>query len=238
MPEVSLAVAFVAGALSISSPCVLPLVPLYLAHLSGATMGEPGTSRGLVMRHATAFVVGFGVVFVLIGVSLGALGGVFIAYRPWLIRFGGVFMVATGLQMLGLIRLPWLGQTHRLSTGERQPGRISSSFLIGVSFAAGWMPCVGPILGAIFTLAVSAAAPARSGLLLGVYAAGLAVPFLTAALFLGSLNRRLVSVGGLFARACGGVMMVVGAFMLLGIYQQFFARVVASAPWTPWEPSL
>ena len=237
MVDVGLATAFLAGMLSISSPCVLPLVPLYLAHLTGVGTDQSMLSRRLVMRHAFAFVAGFAIIFVLLGVSLGALGGVFLAYRPWLIRFGGVFMVLMGLSLIGAINIPWLTRSHRVNLPSRTPGSISSSFLVGVGFASGWMPCVGPVLGAILTLAVGAADPMRSGVLLAAYAAGLGVPFLLAAFALGRFDRRLVKLGSQLSLGSGVVLMAVGVLMFLGIYQQFFARIVGLAPWTPWEPS-
>lgn len=240
MSEVGLFTAFLAGLLSISSPCVLPLFPLYLTHLAGTGKDGALPQRRLVMLNSLAFVVGFGLIFVLLGVSLGALGNIFVAYRDWLIRTGGLFMVAMGLHLLGVFRVPLLERTHRLAipgAGAR-PGQFSSSFLVGVSFAAGWMPCVGPVLGAILTLAISAADPVRSGALLSAYAAGLAVPFLLAAMALGHFNRPLRKFGTGLNLASGVVMTVVGALMFLGLYQQFFARVVGAAPWTPWEPGL
>ncbi|MBA2598810.1 MAG: cytochrome c biogenesis protein CcdA, partial [Chloroflexia bacterium] len=165
MGNVGLLAAFVAGALSISSPCVLPLLPIYLAHLAGVSAVGTAPGRREVLPHALAFVVGFGLVFVLLGVSLGALGGVFLAYRDWLVRAGGAFMVLMGLHLIGLLRLPFLEREHRITIrgAGTHPGRLSSSLLVGVGFAAGWTPCVGPVLGAIFTLAVSAADPMRSG---------------------------------------------------------------------------
>lgn len=187
MVDVGLLAAFVAGALSVLSPCVLPLLPLYLAHLAGVGPDGRLPGRRLVLAHASAFVIGFGLIFVLLGVSLGALGGVFLAYRPWLIRAGGAFMVVMGLDLIGLIQLPFLARPHSVPVPGAgvQGGRLSSSFLVGVGFAAGWMPCVDPILGAILTLAVSAAEPVRAGTLLAAYAAGLAVPFLVIAAALG-----------------------------------------------------
>jgi cytochrome c-type biogenesis protein len=238
--DIGLLAAFIAGALSISSPCVLPLLPLYLAHLAGTAPEGTLPERRVVIANALAFVVGFGVIFVLLGVSLGALGGVFIVYRDWLVRIGGAFMVVMGLHLIGLVRLPFLEREHRIAVpgAGANPGRLSSSFLIGVSFAAGWTPCAGPILGAIFTLAVSAADPVRSGTLFGAYAVGLAVPFLVTALALGSFTRRLGRVGAGINLGSGAVLTAVGGLMLLGIYQQVFARIVGLAPWTPWEPKL
>ena len=236
---VGLLAAFVAGALSISSPCVLPLVPLYLAHLAG--VGGPGQEpdRRTVLIHAFAFVIGFGAIFVLFGVSLGALGGVFLAYRDLTVRLGGVFMVVLGLQLVGLLHLPFLGGYHQLAIpGARTgTGRLSSSFLVGVSFAAGWTPCVGPVLGAILTLAVSAADPVASGQLLVAYTAGLAVPFLAAACAFGGMTRVLQRISGRVNLVSGVVLLAVGVLMISGLYQQLFARIVGMAPWTPWEPT-
>jgi cytochrome c-type biogenesis protein len=240
MADIGLLAAFLAGALSISSPCVLPLVPLYMAHLAGVGPDGRLPGRRVVLGHALAFVVGFGVLFVLLGVSLGALGGVFQIYRQWLIRAGGAFMILMGLHLVGLVRLPGLDREHRLAIpgAGAHPGRLSSSFLVGVSFAAGWMPCVGPVLGAILTLAISAADPLRSGVLLAAYAAGLAVPFLAAAMALGGCRRLLARAGAWLNPASAAVLTAVGVLMLLGIYQQAFARIVGAAPWTPWEPNL
>lgn len=240
MAEVGLFTAFVAGALSISSPCVLPLVPLYLAYLAGTGTDGALPRRGIVLAHALVFVSGFGLVFVLLGVSLGALGGVLLAYRPWLLRVGGMFMIVMGLHQLGLIQLRFLDRTHQvtLPRPKSHSGRFASSFLVGVGFATGWMPCVGPVLGAIFTLAVGAAEPGRSGALLAAYAAGLAVPFIGVALALGRFDRRLRKIGARLNVASGAVVTAVGMLMVLGLYQQFFARIVGLAPWTPWEPRL
>lgn len=246
--EVSLLAAFVAGVLSISSPCVLPLVPIYMAHLAGVTSG-PGLTpnRPRIMASAVAYVLGFSLVFVLLGVALGAAGGlvstaeVVARNRDLLVRLGGVLLVVLGAHQLGIVRLPWLASDHRLTGPGATDGRIASSFLVGVTFAAGWSPCVGPILGAILTMAAGQGDPVRAATLLTAYSAGLAVPFLAAAAAYGSspgLIRRLNRHLPLATSLSGGVMLAVGAIMLLGIYQQVFARIVALSPWTPWEPRL
>jgi cytochrome c-type biogenesis protein len=237
---VGLLAAFLAGALSISSPCVLPLVPLYLAHLAGVGGAGVEPDRRTVVGHALAFVVGFGAIFVLFGVSLGALGGVFLAYRDLLVRLGGAFMVVLGLQLVGLLRLPVLSGYHQMAIPGAKVGggSLSASFLVGVGFAAGWTPCVGPVLGAILTLAVSAADPVASGQLLLAYAAGMAVPFLVAAFAIGSLTGFLRRISGGVNVVSGAVLIAVGILMLTGLYQQLFARIVGLAPWTPLEPML
>jgi cytochrome c-type biogenesis protein len=156
-------------------------------------------------------------------------------------RIGGALLIVLGLHQLGIVRIPFLDRERRFSTERLPAGQVTSSFLVGVTFAAGWSPCVGPILGAILTMAAGQGSIERAALLLATYSSGLAVPFLGAAFAVGSapgimrgINRRLPLVTGL----SGGVMVAMGAIMTLGIYQQFFARLVAMSPWVPWEPSL
>jgi cytochrome c-type biogenesis protein len=246
--EVSLLAAMLAGVLSISSPCVLPLVPIYLAHLAGSSSRlNSGFDRRRVLPNAIAYVAGFSVVFISMGVALGAAGAlvssasVIASNRDWLSRLGGILLVILGLSYLGVIRLPFLDRNRRINTSHLPTGQITTSFLVGVTFAAGWSPCVGPILGAILTMAAGQGDIGRAALLLMAYSAGLAVPFLVAAFALGSypgivqsLNRRLPLLTGV----SGGLMVAIGAIMILGIYQQFFATLVAAAPWMPWEPQL
>jgi cytochrome c-type biogenesis protein len=245
-PDVSILAAFAAGIFSISSPCVLPLVPLYLAHIAGVSIGEYGPhARGRVLANATAYVLGFSLVFILLGVALGAAGAlvstasVVSSNRFWLIRLGGGLLVLLGLHQIGLITIPFLARERRLTIDQPSGGRLTSSFLIGVTFGAGWSPCVGPILGAILTMASSQGDINRAALLLTIYSVGLSIPFLAAALAFGSSQRiikRLNSKLHAVTSVSGAVMLAVGLVMILGIYQQFFARMIDIAPWTPWEP--
>jgi cytochrome c-type biogenesis protein len=246
--EVSFIAAFLAGVLSISSPCVLPLVPIFLAHLAGASAGGgDGIARRRVLPNAVAYVLGFSLVFIALGVALGAAGAlastasVVASNRDWLTRIGGALLIVLGFHQIGIVRIPWLDQERRFAADRLPAGQVTSSFLVGVTFAAGWSPCVGPILGAILTMAAGQGSIDRAALLLATYSAGLAIPFLLAAVAIGSaptiiraVNRRLPLVTGV----SGGLMVAMGAIMTLGIYQQFFARLVALSPWTPWEPAL
>src|SRR5215207_3493094 len=248
MGDVSFVAALVAGLLSFSSPCVLPLVPIFLAHLAGLTVEEAGSpGRPRLMAHALAYVLGFSLVFVAVGLAFGAAGALVetaslvAENRVWLVRIGGALLMLLGLQHLGLIDLPFLQRERRFDTDALPKGRLASSFLIGVTFGAGWSPCAGPILGGILTLAASQGDPERAGALLAVYAAGMGIPFLLAASAFGSapgilrrVNRRL----GAVTSVSGAIMVGMGAIMVLGIYQQFFARLVAAAPWMPWEPTV
>jgi cytochrome c-type biogenesis protein len=199
------------------------------------------------MSNAAAYVLGFSLVFIALGVALGAAGAlastasVVASNRGWLTRIGGALIVVLGLHQLGIIRIPFLDRERRIHPERLPAGQVTSSFLVGVTFAAGWSPCVGPILGAILTMAAGQGSVDRAAVLLATYSAGLAVPFLGAAIAFGSapgvirrINQRLPLVSGV----SGGVMVAMGAIMVLGIYQQFFARLVALSPWVPWEPAL
>jgi cytochrome c-type biogenesis protein len=246
-PDVSLLAAFAAGVLSISSPCVLPLIPLYLTHLAGVSGTESGVpARGRVLANATAYVLGFSAVFVLVGVALGAAGAlvstgsVVAEHRFWLVRIGGALLIFLGLHQIGLVRLPFLQRDHRLLPSRAPTGDVTSSFVVGASFGAGWSPCAGPILGAILTMAAGQGDPQRAAVLLTAYSIGLAVPFLVAALFGTSAGviRRLTPRLGALTTIAGSMMVAVGAIMILGIYEQIFVRLAAVVPWTPWEPTI
>jgi cytochrome c-type biogenesis protein len=160
--------------------------------------------------------------------------------RFWLVRIGGVVLMLLGLQQIGLITLPVLGRERRIQHFTQSTGSVTSSFLIGATFGAGWSPCVGPILGGILTMAAGQGDSAQAAWLLFAYSAGMAVPFLllaavgTTSRILKSMTRHLAAVNSV----SGGIMIAVGAIMLLGIYQQLFARIAAVVPWTPWEPTI
>jgi cytochrome c-type biogenesis protein len=246
--DVSILAAFIAGVLSISSPCVLPLIPIYLTHIAGVSVGETErTARGVIMRNATAYVIGFSLVFILLGASFGAVGAFatsldfFSQNKLWLVRIGGLLLVVLGLHQLGIFRIPFLYREARMSLDGGSPGTIGSSFVIGVTFGAGWSPCMGPILGAILTMAAGQGSIERATALLAVYSVGLAVPFLAAALAFSSLpnilkklNRHLHMV----TTVSGAVMIGVGVIMILGIYETLFTEIIRIAPWTPFEPEL
>jgi len=173
-------VAFAAGLLSFLSPCVLPLVPSYIGFLTGMSLPEMGTRRRAALVHAVLFVAGFSLVFVLLGASATALGRALNHYQVWLQRIGGVLIIAFGLICLGVIKVGWMGQERRAHLEDKPVGYLGSA-LVGMAFAAGWTPCIGPVLGGILGLAATSGEVSRGMLLLAVYSAGLAVPFLLAA---------------------------------------------------------
>ena len=199
-PHLNIASAFLAGLASFLSPCVLPLVPSYLSFLTGTTLEDlkgidTAAERGRVLAHALAFISGFTLIFVLIGLSASAIGNVFGAHKDAIARIGGIIVIVLGLNMMGVFKIPQLMMDKRVHAGSVLKGRKQSfwlSFLVGIGFAAGWSPCIGPILSAIILLAAQEQV-GQATLLLLVYSLGLAVPFLiTAAAItqsLGALNK-------------------------------------------------
>ena len=173
-------VAFLAGLLSFLSPCVLPLVPSYIGFLTGMTLPEMTGRRRIALLHAVLFVAGFSLIFILLGASATALGGALKYYQAWIARVGGVLVILFGLLCLGVVKAGFLEQERRLQLQHKPVGYLGS-VLVGMAFGAGWTPCIGPVLGAILSLAATSDSVPRGMLLLGVYSAGLAVPFLLAA---------------------------------------------------------
>jgi cytochrome c-type biogenesis protein len=194
--ELNFATAFLAGLASFLSPCVLPLVPSYLSFLTGATLEDlkstdSASERGRILGHAVAFVGGFTLIFVLIGLSASELGNVFSSHKDAIARVGGAIVILLGLNMIGVFKIPQLMMDKRIHASTVLAGRKQSfwlSFVVGIGFAAGWSPCIGPILSAIILLA-SQEQIGQATLLLLVYSLGLAVPFLlTAAAITQSLS--------------------------------------------------
>jgi cytochrome c-type biogenesis protein len=237
--SVSYTAAFVAGVLSITSPCVLPVIPLYVAYLMGST-DRSRTRRGPLMINAAAFVLGFSLVFVLVGTAFGFLGTAMAERKTLLVQLGGLLLIALGLHQIGLIQIPGLRRSVQITSRPPAGGNVLASGLVGMTFAAGWTPCAGPILGAILTLALSRGDAGHAAGLLAVYSAGLAIPFMGIALAGASSSwlSRVAARSESMASVAGAVMLAVGIIMILGIYQQLFARIVSIAPWAPIEPAL
>ena len=212
-----LATATAAGAISFLSPCVLPLVPGYLSFVSGDAGCSPRASnRWRVLTLAASFVTGFTTVFVLLGLGSQALGGWLQHYREEANLVGGALVIAFGLSTMGLLRLPWLLGTYRW----RGPDIVRSpvgAYTLGLAFAFGWTPCIGPVLGSILVVSVSSAA--SGAILLGAYGLGLGIPFLLTAMFFGagaaSLGR-LRQMGRVLNLLAGVILVAMGILMISG----------------------
>jgi len=226
--EVSLLIAFLAGVLSFLSPCVLPLVPSYLSFVTGMTLEDlqEGADRKGTLLHASLFVAGFSLIFILLGASASFLGAFFRYYEVWIARVGGVVIILLGLHLMGVFRMTPLLREKRIHLRGRPAGYLGTVG-IGAAFGAGWTPCIGPVLGAILTLAAT-----REGLwggvgLLAVYSAGLAVPFLLSAMaldsFLGAFQRfrrflPAVQVASGILLVILGLLLVTGSFTVLSTW--------------------
>ena len=187
--QLNLGIAFLAGLVSFVSPCVLPLVPAYLSFLTGSTLerlqGElPASARANVIAHSLAFVLGFTIVFVALGASASALGGALRANQVLIARIGGVITIILGLQMIGVFRFKFLARDTRVHVQHENRSYLTSA-IVGLAFAAGWSPCIGPILAGILTLASQAETVGKGTVLLLAYSMGLAVPFVITALAMG-----------------------------------------------------
>ena len=180
-----MAIALVAGLISFLSPCVLPIVPPYLAYMSGVSVGELSSTareRNPALLPALFFVLGLSTVFLFLGFTASAIGSVFLAYQGWFNTIAGVLVMAFGAHFVGVYRIGFMDREARLDAGDRG-GSAFGAYILGLAFAFGWTPCIGPQLGAILSLAASEADVARGTFLLAVYAAGLGIPFLLVAAF-------------------------------------------------------
>jgi cytochrome c-type biogenesis protein len=219
--EYSLGWIWLAGVVSFLSPCVVPILPGYIAYLAGHAAGcDPAkVERWRVLVHGAAFVLGFSLMFILLGATASAAGRLLIGYRDWIARIGGVLMVVFGLQMAGVIHLPFLEYGTRPNVEPNPRWGLASSAAMGFAFATGWTPCIGLVLGSVLTLAAYEASFIRGILMLAVYAAGLAVPFLIVALLMDRMGRwvcRLAKISRYISIAAGILMIGFGILFAAG----------------------
>lgn len=208
---------FVAGVLTFLAPCTLPLVPGYLGFISGVSLDDlkdprkAAGARRRILLNGLLYVIGFSIVFIVLGSLVGLAGSLLGQSRLWLSRIGGLLVIFFGLYMMRIIRLPVLSaEKHWLPVRMLKPGHPASSLLFGVAFALGWTPCVGPVLGSILTLAATSATVAQGAFLLAVFSLGLAVPFLVIAAGIGTIAPYLTKID----RYLGGVSVASGAFLV------------------------
>ena len=217
--------ALIAGLLSFFSPCVLPLVPPYLCFLAGYSLDQiTGTDNSAsavgskVFTSALAFVLGFSAVFIALGASATLIGQFVADYLTWLSVVAGLVIVVMGLHFLGLLRLSILYREARVHV-DKKPAGIIGAFVIGLAFAFGWTPCVGPVLAAILFVAGAEESAAKGALLLATYSIGMGVPFLLAAVFAGpfvKLMQRFSRHLGKIEKAMGGLLVVTGVLFMTG----------------------
>ncbi len=222
----AMTVALLAGIISFLSPCVLPIVPPYLAYMSGVTLGDlntDGKARSRAMMPAFCFVLGLSTVFLMLGFAASAAGIAFLQYQSYFNTLAGILVMGFGAHFIGIYRIGFLDREARLEVGDRG-GSAFGAYILGLAFAFGWTPCIGPQLGAILSLAAAEASVTRGTLLLAIYAIGLGVPFLIFAAFLPRL-------GGLMAwmkrhmeqieKVMGLLLWTIGLLMLTGGFSAF-----------------
>ena len=232
MPELSnigILSAFVAGIVSFLSPCVLPLVPGYVSYVAGRSTITSPSGEVSIARSAA---LGFTTVFVILGASATALGQLLLRYRFEMNIVGGGIVTLFGLFMLGTIRPTWMMREARFHL-DLPGGKAVSSYVLGLAFAFGWTPCIGPILGAILTVGAASASVADGVALLAIYSMGLGVPFLLAAAFTGALAARLKTFGRLgriLRTFAGAVMILMGVAMMTGYLSSFAFWLLETFP--------
>ncbi len=228
--SLGLLIAFSAGLLSFLSPCVLPLVPSYITFITGMTLEDLQQKRHETLFHALVFVAGFSLIFIALGAGATLFGQLMLRNRDLISRVGGVLVILFGFYMLGAFNFAFLGRDTRLHLANKPLGYFGT-LVVGIAFGAGWSPCIGPILGAILTMAANEADLQRGMVLLGSYSLGLAVPFLAAALMVerflavfAKLRHRMIWVnrisGALLVLV--GVLMVTNRFTMLATWLQAF----------------
>jgi len=222
----AMAIALVAGVFSFLSPCVLPIVPPYLAYMSGVTVTDLQSARATrnkAILPALFFVLGLSTVFLFLGFAASAFGRAFLQYQDYFNTAAGIIVMVFGLHFLGIFRIGIMDREARLDVGDKG-GTTFGAYILGLAFAFGWTPCIGPQLGAILSLAASEASVTRGTLLLAVYAAGLGIPFLLVAAFLprltglmGWMKRHMDQI----ERIMGLLLWTIGLLMLTGGFAAF-----------------
>ena len=211
-------ISFTAGVLSFLSPCVLPLIPSYVSFITGLSIDDVQRSRRVTLIHSLLFIGGFTLVFLALGATATALGQLLVRHREWIGRVGGILVIVLGLYLLGVLNVGALARDRRVHIANKPLGYFGT-VLVGMAFAAGWTPCIGPILGGVLTYTASSADLNRGLMLLFAYSAGLAVPFLLAALMIErfmELFRRYRGALVWIARASGVLLILVGVLMVTG----------------------
>lgn len=227
-------VALVAGTLSFLSPCVLPIVPPYLAYMSGVSLQDlsEGRAKNAALLPAVFFVLGLSTVFLFLGFTASFVGQVFLQNQTWFNTAAGLLVMVFGAHFIGIYRIGFLDREARLDAGDRS-GSSFGAYVLGLAFAFGWTPCIGPQLGAILNLAAAEASVARGTVLLAVYAIGLGVPFLLVAAFLprlggvlGWMKRHMEQI----ERIMGLLLWTIGLLMLTGGFSAFSYWLLEAFP--------
>lgn len=226
--EISVLTAIFAGALSFLSPCVLPLVPPYLCYMAGVSVDDfrkekqakQGQLRKTIILTSLLFTLGFSTVFIALGASASTVGGLLRQHLDILAQIGGVIIIIMGLHFLGVFRIGLLAREYRFQ-GNGKPATLSGAYFMGLAFAFGWTPCIGPVLGSILGVAASSKTVDSGAILLAAYSLGLAVPFWIAAAFSSKFMKFMTKFRrhlGIVEKIMGGLLVITGLLFLTGAF--------------------
>jgi len=225
--DINLGLAFFGGLASFLSPCVISMMPIYVGYIGGRSFKqfdnrtESRTFRLTIFLHGMGFIAGFSLVFIALGMTISLLGGYLVYFRWWLIRLTGIVIFIFGLHLTGLVKIKWLDYEMRIQPVFKNQNSLATSFLLGVVFAAGWTPCIGPILGSILALTMQTGTIYNGFLNLVFYSAGMSVPFLITCFsveWVSAFVRDQKRVSQLIEKSMGFVLIFMGLMMVLGLY--------------------
>lgn len=230
MKDISLVLAFSAGLLSFLSPCVLPMIPAYISYLTGTSIKEIQEEKPklLILYKAIGFIIGFSIIFLLMGVSVTSIAKVLFMHKELFRKTGGIMIIIFGIHTMGIIKLGFLYREKRFLKADKINGTFSS-ILLGIAFAAGWTPCIGPILSSILIYASNTESIGKGTLLLGIYSLGMAVPFLFTALAIDSFTkylRKITKYLPVISILSGTLLIIMGILIYtnkLAILSQYFS---------------
>lgn len=223
MNEITLTAAFLGGVVSFFSPCILPLLPVYISLFSGLSITELsiGSSRLRIFMHTLIFIAGFSTVYLALGAGSSFMGTIFFDYQDYLRIIGGVFLILFGLVLIGLIKSGFFVREHRINIKLQRFGTPLGAFLVGVGFAAGWSPCIGPVLGSILVYSSMSGSIMSGVKMLGAYSMGIAIPFLISSLLIDTAMRYLRKFMKFFRwinYLIGVSLIILGLLMISGIF--------------------
>jgi cytochrome c-type biogenesis protein len=224
--DINLGLAFFGGLASFLSPCVISMMPIYIGYLGGRSFNPTNTAIGknfqwTIFFHGLGFIAGFSLVFIAFGMTISLLGGFLVYFRWWLIRFAGIVIVIFGLHLTGIIKIKWLDYEMRIQPSFKNQNNLATSFLLGVVFAAGWTPCIGPILGSILALTMQVGTIYNGLIYLVVYSLGMSIPFIIACFSLERFSaffRDQKRISRIIEKAMGSLLILMGLMMVLGLY--------------------
>ena len=240
--ELTIGLAFLGGMVSFFSPCVLAIMPVYIGYIGGYSFSDQEKNdkarfRPIVFFHGLIFVLGFSIVFLAMGAVFSALGGYLALYRVWMLRATAIIIILFGLHMTGIFRIKYLDYEIRITASYNQLNNLAATFVLGIVFAAGWSPCIGPVLGSILALSLNSGSVYWGTFFLFFYSLGMAIPFLVACLTIETIStyiRKYSQMTLILEKIMGSILVIVGLLLLTGFYDLLLQPFSISRLGSPW----